>query len=144
MPQLEGHDFPDRLLYDIPNQIWYEPLPDGTARTGFTSWAVALMGEVIVFTPKRLGHAFEPNKWFAMVEGGKWIGAACAAFEGTVTAHNEALVKKPELLMADPYGAGWLLLVTPSQPDWQSRVTPGAALPAGFAQWLAEGHYKVR
>jgi hypothetical protein len=36
--------------------------------------AAALMGEVLVFTPKRIGHSFEKNRWFAMVEGGKWVG----------------------------------------------------------------------
>ena len=55
------------------------------------------MGEVLVFTPKRLGHGFEKNRWFAMVEGGKWVGAARAGFDGTIVAHNEALVRKPEL-----------------------------------------------
>jgi len=64
----------------IENQIWYEDLSDGTLRTGFTPWAVALMGDVLVFTPKRLGHAFEKERWFAMVEGGKWVGAAARGF----------------------------------------------------------------
>jgi hypothetical protein len=36
--------------------------------------AGALMGEALVFTPKRIGHSFEKNRWFAMVEGGKWVG----------------------------------------------------------------------
>ena len=104
MARVQDHEFPEHLFYDVENQIWYAPLPDGTLRTGFTSWAAALMGEVIVFTPKRLGHAFEKDRWFAMVEGGKWIGAARAGFEGTVVAQNEALVDKPELLTRDAFG----------------------------------------
>src|SRR5262249_60079330 len=69
MAIVQGHDFPDHLLYDVENQIWYAPLPDGTLRAGFTSWAAALMGEILIFTPKRLNHPFEKNRWFAMVEG---------------------------------------------------------------------------
>ena len=88
---------------------------DGTLRAGFTSWAAALMGEVLVFTPKRLGHAFEKDRWFAMVEGGKWIGAARAGFDGTVVAQNETLVDKPELLTRDAFGDGWMLIVRPAQ-----------------------------
>ena len=94
MARVQDHEFPEHLFYDVENQIWYAPLGDGTLRTGFTSWAAALMGEVLVFTPKRLGHAFEKDRWFAMVEGGKWIGAARAGFDGTVVAHNENLVDK--------------------------------------------------
>ena len=95
MARVQDHEFPEQLFYDVENQIWYAPQPDGTLRTGFTSWAAALMGEILVFTPKRLGHAFEKDRWFAMVEGGKWIGAARAGFDGIVVAHNEKLVDKP-------------------------------------------------
>ena len=98
MARIQGHEFPEHLFYDVENQIWYAPLPDGTLRTGFTAWAALLMGEVLVFTPKRLGHTFEKEHWFAMVEGGKWVGAARAAFDGIVIAQNELLESKPELL----------------------------------------------
>lgn len=142
--QVQGHEFPDGLLYDIENQVWYAPLPDGTLRVGFTSWAVALMGEVLVFTPKRIGHAFEPNRWFAMVEGGKWIGAACAAFEGAVVAHNEALVDRPELMMSDPFGDGWMLIVRPADAGWCDRLVTGEEIETSLETWIAGGSYKRR
>src|SRR5262245_63384198 len=69
--ELQGHDFPDHLHYDIDNQIWYAPLANGTVRAGFTSWAVALMGEVLVFTPKRIGRDFETGRSLATGECGK-------------------------------------------------------------------------
>jgi glycine cleavage system H protein len=108
LARVQEHDFPEHLLYDIENQIWYAPLPDGMLRAGFTSWAAALMGELLVFTPKRLNHTFEKNRWFAMVEGGKWVGAARAGFDGIVVAQNDALIDKPELLNRDPFGDGWM------------------------------------
>jgi len=141
---VQGYEFPEDLLYDIENQVWYAPLPDGTLRTGFTTWAASLMGEVLVFTPKRLGHAFEKNRWFAMVEGGKWIGAARAGFDGTVVAHNEALVDKPELLNADPFGAGWMLIVRPGVEDWRAGLVTGQGLGAAIEEWIATGSYKSR
>lgn len=144
MAIVQGYDFPEDLLYDIQNQVWYAPLPDGTLRAGFTAWAVALMGEVLVFTPKRVGHSFEKNRWFAMVEGGKWIGAARAAFDGTVIAHNEALVDDPELLNKDPFGAAWMLIVRPSAEDWRGDLVTGSALGAAIEEWIATGSYKTR
>lgn len=144
MARVQGYDFPDDLHYDIENQIWYALLPDGTVRTGFTSWAAALMGEVLVFTPKRLGHAFERNRWFAMVEGGKWVGAARAAFDGTVLAHNDALVAKPALLTSDPFAAGWMLIVRPANDDWQKGLVTGARLRPAIESWIAGGSYKER
>ena len=144
MARVQDHEFPEHLFYDVENQIWYAPLPDGTLRTGFTSWAATLMGEVIVFTPKRLGHAFEKDRWFAMVEGGKWIGAARAGFDGTVVAQNEALVDKPELLTSDAFGDGWMLIVRPADDNWRSGLVTGAAIGPTIERWIADGSYKER
>lgn len=144
MAIVQGHEFPDKFLYDVENQIWYEALQGGTLRAGFTSWAVALMGDVLVFTPKRIGHPFEKNKWFAMVEGGKWIGAARAAFDGTMVAHNETLIDKPELLTRDAFGAAWMVVVQPSVGNWRDELVPGSQIGWAVERWIAGGSYKER
>lgn len=94
MTSSDETDFPEHLLYDIENQIWYEPLDDGTIRVGFTKWAAKLMGEILVFTPKRLGFDFETNRSFGVLEGGKWAGSARAAFDGVVATMN-GLIERP-------------------------------------------------
>lgn len=142
--RVQDHDFPDHLLYDVENQIWYELLPDGTLRTGFTTWAAALMGEVLVFTPKRLGHTFEKERWFAMVEGGKWVGAARAAFDGIVIAQNEKLIDRPELLTTDAFGEGWMLIVRPADGDWRGGLIAGAEIAPTIEKWIAGGSYRDR
>ena len=144
MARVQDHEFPEHHFYDVENQIWYAPLPDGTLRTGFTTWAAALMGEVLVFTPKRLGHAFEKDRWFAMVEGGKWVVAARAGFDGTVVAHNEDLVAKPELLTSDAFGDGWMLIVRPAHDDWKTGLVTGTAIGPTIERWIAGGSYKER
>ena len=144
MAIVQGHEFPEDLLYDIENQIWYAPLGGGLLRAGFTAWAAALMGEVLIFTPKRIGHLFEKNRWFAMVEGGKWVGAARAAFNGTVIMHNEALEKNPSLLTTDAFGAGWMLEVRPQSEDWRAGLVTGAAVASSIDAWISGGSYKDR
>ena len=144
MVRLQDSEFPDHLYYDIENQIWYAPLADGTLRAGFTSWAANLMGDVLVFTPKRIGRDFEKNRSFAVVEGGKWVGSARAAFDGIVVGHNELLVRKPELMNADAYGAGWMLIVRPAREDWRASLVTGAEIAPAFERWLASDAYKDR
>ena len=144
MARVQGYDFPDELLYDVENQIWYAPLADGTIRTGFTSWAAALMGDVLVFTPKRLGHSFEKDRWFAMVEGGKWVGAARAGFDGIVVAHNQNLIDKPELLTTDSFGEGWMLIVRPSGDDRRAGLVTGAAVASTIGAWIEAGSFRDR
>jgi glycine cleavage system H protein len=142
--KVQDKDYPDHLLYDVDNQIWYEPLDDGTVRTGFTPWAASLMGEVLVFTPKRIGREFAKQRSFATIEGGKWVGSARAAFNGTVVAHNELLVRKPELLTQDAFGEGWMLVVRPTQDDWRDGLVTGAAILPAFEGWIAMAAYKDR
>lgn len=144
MAQVQGYEFPEDRFYDVENQVWYAPLPDGTVRAGFTTWATTLMGDVLVFTPKRVSHTFDKDKWFAMVEGGKWVGAARAAFDGTIVAHNEALVDRPELLSKDAFGDGWMIVLKPAPADWQDQLTPGDRIAAVVEEWIAGGSYRKR
>jgi glycine cleavage system H protein len=137
-------EFPPHLLYDIENQIWYESLGDGTIRAGFTRWAANLMGEILVFTPKRLNFDFEKEKSFGVVEGGKWVGSARAAFDGVVVGHNERLERTPELINQDPYGEGWMLVVRPSREDWCDKLVDGASVRPAFDRWIETGSYKDR
>jgi len=141
---MDVSDYPDDRFYDMNNQLWYEPLGDGTVRAGFTPWAAALMGEILVFTPKRIGRDFEKDRSFAVIEGGKWVGTARAAFEGVVVAHNEDVIDRPELIGEDSFGAGWMLVVRPARVDWSEGLVTGRAIAPAFAAWLATDAYKDR
>ena len=141
---LAGVEYPEHLLYDIENQIWYAALDSGTVRAGFTAWSARLMGDVLVFTPKRIGRDFERNRSFAVVEGGKWVGAARAAFDGIVVAHNEQLVRQPELMNSDAYGEGWMLIVQPSHEHWREGLVTGPQIAPAFDAWFATDAYRDR
>ncbi|MEZ5787047.1 MAG: hypothetical protein R3D62_11405 [Xanthobacteraceae bacterium] len=144
MVTIQGTAYPEHFYYDIDNQVWYEPLADGTVRAGFTPWATALMGDVLVFTPKRIGHAFEKDRSFAIVEGGKWVGAARAGFDGVMVAHNDLLIEHPNLLNDDALGQGWMVIVRPSRDDWRTRLFTGMAIAPAFEGWLRAESYKER
>ena len=141
---MDVSDYPVDRFYDMNNQIWYAPLADGTVRAGFTPWAAALMGEILVCTPKRIGREFEKDRSFAVIEGGKWVGTARAAFDGVVAAHNEDVIDRPELIGADAFGAGWMLIVRPARADWREGLVTGQAIAPAFAAWLASDAYKDR
>ena len=144
MALVQGSEFPEHFYYDLKNQVWYEPLRDGTIRAGFTPLAIELAGEVLVFTPKRVGKDFEPQKSFATIECGKWVGAARAAFGGVVLAANEALERRPKLLNEDAFGKGWMLIVRAADSAWRRPLVTGAAIGPAFAVWVAAESYKDR
>jgi glycine cleavage system H protein len=137
-------DYPDDRFYDMENQVWYAVELDGVVRAGFTPWAAGLIGDVLVFTPKRTGQAVEKDRWIAMVEGGKWVGAARAGFDGIVVGHNERLVDHPELLTQDAFGDGWMMRLRPARDDWCDGFVTGDAIAPAFDAWLLTGAYKDR
>jgi glycine cleavage system H protein len=48
---------------------------------------------------------------------------------------NADLAKKPETVNQDPYGAGWMLVVTPSDPaEWDQLLTA-----AQYTEFIAQG-----
>lgn len=143
MSQVEHVHYPDELFYDLDNQIWYEPLPDGTVRAGFTPFAAKMMGGVLVFTPKRIGRDFEKGRSFAVLEGGKWVGSARAAFDGSVVSHNELLIRKPELL-EHGFGDAWMLTVRPAHENWRHGLITGSAVGPLFEAWIRGERYKSR
>jgi glycine cleavage system H protein len=144
MALVQGREYPEHLYYDLDNQIWYEPLPDDTIRAGFTPIAIELAGEVLVFTPKRIGREFEAQRSFAIIECGKWVGAARAGFDGVVVVSNEELERRPKLLNEDAFGAGWMLIVRAAKPDWRDRLVTGVGVAPAFAAWIAAEAYKGR
>ncbi|MGE0849267.1 MAG: glycine cleavage system protein H [Hyphomicrobiaceae bacterium] len=144
MAIIEGKQYPEHLYYDLHNQIWYEPLDDDTIRVGFTPIAIDLAGEVLVFTPKRVGKTFEAQRSFAIIECGKWVGAARAAFSGIVIAANADLEQNPSLLNDDAFGKGWMLIVRSEEAGWSKGLVTGTAVGDAFAVWIAAEAYKGR
>ncbi len=141
MAHVRGCDFPDHLLYDVPNLIWYEPLPDGTIRVGLTPVATALSGQMLGFTPKRAGKEFEKGRSFATIESGKWVGPARAAFDGTVVTFNESLMNRPTIANEDCYGAGWMLTVLAAAPDWRPGLVTGSDITPAFEAWMTAENF---
>jgi glycine cleavage system H protein len=141
MPNVKGCELPDDLLYDVANHIWFKEQDDGTVKIGMTTVATAMAGQLVAFTPKKVGRKIDAGKSCATVESGKWVGPAKSAAGGEVVAINEALVAQPSLANQDPYGAGWLVILRPD--DWASvkaTLTPGSQVAGPYeAKMNADG-----
>ena len=140
MANVRGCNLPDDLLYDVENHIWYREEPDGNLKLGMTAVATAMAGQLVAFTPKKVGRSVDAGKSCATVESGKWVGPAKSAAAGAVVAVNEAMVAKPALANEDPYAA-WLVVLKPA--DWAAvkpTLTPGAQVaPKYEAKMAADG-----
>ena len=141
MPTVRGCHLPDDLLYDVENRIWFKEVGDGNLRIGMTAVATAMAGQVVAFTPKKVGRSVKAGRSCATVESGKWVGPAKSAAAGEVVEVNEELIKQPSLVNEDPYGAGWLVILKPEDRESvKATLTPGAEVAAPYeAKMAADG-----
>lgn len=133
MTTVRGCNFPDDLLYDVDNHVWFKELADGKVRVGMTAVAAALAGQLVAVTPKKVGRSVQAGKSCATIESGKWVGPARSAVGGKVSAINEKVVANPGIANSDPYEEGWLLDLEPE--GWEqvkATLTPGAAVAGAY------------
>ena len=140
MANVRGCNLPDDLLYDVDNHVWYTENDDGTITLGMTTIATALAGELVAFTPKKVGRKVRPGKSCATVESGKWVGPAKSVAGGEVVAANEELVAKPSLANEDPY-KNWMVKLKPDNWDEvKGQLVPGTEVAGPYeAKMEADG-----
>lgn len=134
---IRGYGFPAGLLYDVANHCWYRPEADGSVTLGMDAVAVALAGEILAYTPKRVGLEVEAGRSCAVIESGKWVGPVRCVVAGAMMAVNEALMARPSLANRDPYGAGWIARVMPADRAPMVGLLTGNALEAAYRDWMA-------
>ncbi|MBN1178930.1 MAG: glycine cleavage system protein GcvH [Anaerolineae bacterium] len=84
---------------------------------GVTDHAQDELSDVVYVELPEVGDAFDKGDAFGVVESVKAASDVYLPMGGEVTGVNEALEDTPELVNQDPYGAGWLVRFTPSDPD---------------------------
>lgn len=141
MGAVRGCEIPEDLLYNIESNVWVRKEADGTATVGLTSYACSLAGQIVSYTPKKVGKSVKQDKSCATVESGKWVGPAKTPVGGEVVATNEAVTAKPGLINEDPYGEGWLVRIKPDDWDGESAElkTGGDALAAFESKMDTDG-----
>lgn len=83
---------------------------DGKSVTvGITDFAQSQLGDVVFLELPSAGRKLAVRETFGVVESVKAASDLYAPVAGRVTAVNEKLAGKPELVNQDPYGEGWLL-----------------------------------
>lgn len=133
--KLNGFEFPEDLYYLVEKHVWVRPIGEGLVRVGLTPVVYKLLRHSLVaisVRPKTLGQEVPQGKSVAMVESLKYIGPLSAPFAGVVERANALAESNLEVFTADPYGAGWIVEMRPT--DWAAAraglLTGDAALKA--------------
>ncbi|MGO9872565.1 MAG: glycine cleavage system protein GcvH [Acidimicrobiia bacterium] len=105
---------PQELRYSVEHE-WVRV--DGSiARVGITDFAQESLGDVVFVQLPDVGLELVAGASAAEIESTKSVSDVYVPVSGIVEAINDALVGAPELVNQDPYGTGWILEVTLSDP----------------------------
>jgi glycine cleavage system H protein len=107
---------PKELLYTL-DHVWVKKEPDGNVRLGMTYHYQQMLKKVVYLDLPAAGSAVKRGQPFASFESSKTAADMSSPVSGTVLECNAALADKPGLVNTEPYGAGWMVLVKPSDPS---------------------------
>lgn len=90
---------------------------DDRMKVGITDYAQDALGDVVFVQLPALGDTVAAGDVLGEVESTKSVSEIYAPVAGTVSEVNLVLEDTPELLNSDPYGQGWLVVITVDDPS---------------------------
>ena len=106
---------PEDLRYTAEHE-WVAGDGAGSVRVGITHFAQDALGDIVYVQLPEVGAVVAVGDSLGEIESTKSVSEIYAPVGGTVAARNEALGDTPEVINSDPYGAGWLVEITPVDP----------------------------
>jgi glycine cleavage system H protein len=136
-PARHGGDFPADRRYGA-GHTWLRPSGDdvpGRFRVGLDGFAAALLAPPRAVRCAPAGRLLAPGETACELDLEGGVLALGPPLAGEVVAVNAACRRDPSLLVADPYGDGWLFEIAAVAADADSGAgcTPAATPPADAA-----------
>jgi glycine cleavage system H protein len=107
---------PEDLRYTAEHE-WVSGDGTGPVRVGITHYAQDALGDIVFVQLPDEGTEVQAGDAFGEIESTKSVSEIYAPVSGTVVAKNASLGDEPELINAEPYAAGWLVEIAPSDPS---------------------------
>jgi glycine cleavage system H protein len=120
---------PEDLRYTAEHE-WVSPVAgdDSTGvRVGITDFAQDSLGDIVFVQLPEPGTEVQAGDSLGEVESTKSVSEIYAPVSGRVVAKNEELDADPAVVNSDPYGAGWLVEIVPSDPGAVAALLDAAA-----------------
>lgn len=119
-------NFPDNLRYTKDHE-WVRIEEGNIAVVGITDFAQRELGDIVYVDVPTIGKVLQAEEVFGTVEAVKTVSDLFLPLSGTVTELNSALESAPELVNSDPYGEGWMVKMTLSNPSEIDGLMDAAA-----------------
>jgi glycine cleavage system H protein len=125
-------NIPEQLRYAASHE-WIKA--DGDIGTvGITDHAQHELSDVVYVDLPKVGAKFAAGAVVAVIESVKAASDIYSPVSGEVVEVNADLVKKPELVNSDPFGAAWLYKIKLSAPAELDALKDAAAYKAQIGE----------
>ena len=124
-------NFPSELRYTKDHE-WVK-LEGNTATIGITDYAQRELGDIVYVEVETVGKSLKAGDVFGTVEAVKTVSDLFLPVDGTITELNKDLANSPESVNNDPYGAGWMIRMTVTNPGDVEKLMDSAGYEAVIA-----------
>jgi len=107
--------YPEDLKYTHEHE--WARVEGARATMGITDYAQDALGDIVYVDLPAVGVTVSSGAALGEVVSTKSVSELFSPVSGTVTERNDELDKHPEVINADPYGQGWLLVIEMSDPS---------------------------
>jgi glycine cleavage system H protein len=118
-------NIPDELRYSAEHE-WVR-LTGTVARIGITDFAQDSLGDVVFVQLPDVGLDAVAGASISEIESTKSVSDVYVPVSGVVSAVNDALTERPELVNQDPYGEGWMFEMEVGDASEVDALLDGAA-----------------
>jgi glycine cleavage system H protein len=121
-------NFPTDLKYTKSDE-WVR-VTGSEAEAGITDYAQNHLSDIVYVELPEVGAEFKQGSPYGSIESVKAASDLNLPASGAITAVNEALSDTPEAVNSDPYGKGWIVKFTLSDPAELGSLMDAAAYEA--------------
>ncbi len=113
---IKGYNMPEDLYYHE-EDAWVKLEPDGTVIIGMDDFYQKQAGDTTYVDLPFEGDTITQGETCGKIQSSKWVGKFVAPISGEIIEVNHELENDCRLINKDPYGAGWIIKVKPSNLD---------------------------
>jgi glycine cleavage system H protein len=108
---------------NVPSELKYTKdhewvrIDGDVATVGITDYAQGELGDIVYVEVETEGETMDREEVFGTVEAVKTVSDLFLPLTGEITEFNEELEDEPELVNSDPYGKGWMVKISITDPS---------------------------
>jgi len=99
-------------FYYTKDDLWVS-VENGKAKVGVSDFLQKTSGDLAFVEIAKPGSTVQKGKELGTMESAKTTLELLSPVSGKIDESNNKLTGKPELVNSDPYGEGWLVVITP-------------------------------